>query len=182
MIASWNYVEAHLASSRGTILEQLSPEVRAMIGTYKEIEFYPITHWCEVLRGIASLYGNDEAAAERELAKCGEFIAHHATGTFLRLIMKVLTPTLFAKKIPSLWTRDNTKGEFAADLSEVDNGRMVFRLSKAGGLDYIGPVAKGWVNFAMKTMGRPPTSIKLSGWSLAQPGPDEIEIEILLPQ
>lgn len=175
--ATWKYIDVNLPGARSQILEQIAPEIRAALGTYKEIEFYPIAHWSEVLRGIASL-SNDDALAEQELEKCGEYIAHHATGTFLRLLMKVFTPRLFAKQLPSIWSRDNSRGRFDVDVTEVDEGRLVFRLTDAEGLDFVAPVAKGWIAFVMKGMGRPPQSMKLSGWSLAQPGAAEVEIDL----
>lgn len=179
--ATWGYIDKHHAEARSRIIEQLSPGARAEVGTYKDIEFYPAEHWCEILRAIASLANGDEAKAEHDLVAVGEYIAQQATNTFLRLIMRVLTPTLFAKKVPSLWGRDNTRGTFTTDVSEADNGRLRFRLSDIGGLDHVSVVAKGFISFAMKTMGRPPKSMTVAGWSLAQPGPDEVEIDVQLP-
>lgn len=115
---------------------------------------------------------------EQALERCGEYIASHATGTFLRLLMKIFTPKLFAKQLPSIWTRDITKGRFEVDTTEVDEGRLIFRLKDIEGLDFVGPVAMGWIAFVMKAMNRPPQSMKLSGWSRAQPGPAEVEIDL----
>ena len=182
MLASWKYVDStYDATTKQAIVDQLSPEVQQALGTYKEIEFYPVQHWSEILRGIATVVGKTDAKAEQELVACGTFIATEATNTFLRLLMRVLTPNLFAKKIPSLWTRDNTAGSFSVDLSAADAGRYTFKLTGVDGYPYCGPVAMGWIAFAMKSMGCRTKSLKLSSsWSLANPGPNELSIELEL--
>lgn len=183
MTATWAYIDAtHDAAVREKIVEQLSPEVRKALGTYKDIEFYPAVHFGDVLRGLGVVVGKDSAGAEKEIEACGSFIARQATNTFLRLIMRVLTPTLFAKKIPSLWSRDNTNGAFSVDFSGADKGRLVFTLKDIGEYPFIAPCAKGWIGFAMKTMGRNIESMKLSGWSLEAPAPDEVKIDLQLAQ
>jgi len=183
MIAAWKYVdETYDADTREKIVRQLSPSVRDALGTYKEVEFYPANHWGEILHGIATVVGKTEEKAQQELQACGSFIALQATNTFLRLLMRVLTPTLFARKIPTLWSRDNTAGSFNVDLTNLDDGRLVFNLSDVSGYMHCGPCSMGWVSFAMKQMGRPTKSIKLSGWSLDNPAPKECSIDLQLAQ
>lgn len=183
MTSAWAYVDATYDSAvREKIVEQLSPEVRKALGTYKDIEFYPAVHFGDVLRGVGVVVGKDDAGAEKEIEACGGFIARQATNTFLRLIMRVLTPTLFAKKIPSLWSRDNTNGAFSVDFSGSDKGRLIFTLSNIADYPYVAPCAKGWIGFAMKTMGRTVDSMKLTGWSLANPSPNEVKIDLQLAQ
>lgn len=183
MTAGWGYVDStYDVATREKLLEHLSPTVRAAVGTYREIEFYPIVHFSELLDGIARVASTDAAQAEAELTACGSFIARHATNTFLRLIMRVITPSIFAKKIPSLWSRDNTRGEFSVDTSRANDGFMVFTLADIDDFAHVGPVAKGWISFAMTTMGRKTESVTLSGWSLENPSPPSVEIRLQLAQ
>jgi hypothetical protein len=179
--ASWKYIDStYDAETREKIIGQLSPSVRAELGTYKDIEFYPVTHWSEVLRGIATIVGKTDEQAVKELRQCGTFIAHHATNTFLRLFMRVLTPSLFARKIPSLWSRDNTAGSFSVDLADVDSGKLLFKLSDVEGFAYCGPVSMGWISNAMQAMGRTTKSMTIENWSLANPSPKNVEIHLQL--
>jgi hypothetical protein len=164
--------------TRQRILDQCSPEVKSTSGKYKDIEWYPAAHFSELLRGIAATRGGSDEGAREELVRAGQFIANVAANTFLKLFMKVLTPPLFAKKIPSLWDRDNQGGRMETDLSKADEGRIVFFLQDVGGYDYIAPVAVGWVAFAMQAMGKTVLERTLTGWSLAQPGPAQARIDL----
>src|SRR5262249_27998190 len=103
-----------------------------------------------------------------------------ATNTFLRLLMRVLTPSLFAKKMPSLWTRDNTAGSVEVDPSGIKAGRLFFKFSDVDGYAYCPPVFVGWVAFAMEAMGLKTKSITLSGWSLEAPAPKEVTLDLQL--
>ncbi|MCA9590120.1 MAG: hypothetical protein KC657_32675 [Myxococcales bacterium] len=152
--------------------------MRSALRTYKGIEFYPVQHFTELLRGIAKEAGDDETTVRNEIARAGEFIAGVATSTFLKLLMKVLTPTLFAKKLPSLWERDNQGGQFVADVSKADEGRLTLELKDIEGYDYIGPIALGWVRFAMSAMGEKVLESSLEGWSLANPSPKTVTLRL----
>jgi hypothetical protein len=179
MIGTLKFIDAtYDETAKARIMEQLSPEVRKAIGTYREIEWYDAKHFSELLRGIAKEAGDGDAAAEAALVKSGHFIASIAASTFLRLLMRVLTPSLFAKKIPSLWTRDNQGGAIETDMSEADNGRIVFHVVDVGGYDYIVPVAAGWIAFAMEAMGEKVLERKIIGWSAGEPGPKTARIDL----
>ncbi len=179
MVSTLRFIEETYDSERQErIFAQLSPEVRSALRTYKGIEFYPVQHFTELLRGIAKEAGDDETAVRNEIARAGEFIAGVATSTFLKLLMKVLTPTLFAKKLPSLWERDNQGGQFVADVSKADEGRLTLELKDIEGYDYIGPIALGWVRFAMSAMGEKVLESSLEGWSLANPSPKTVTLRL----
>ena len=160
------------------IFAQLSPEVRDALRTHKGIEFYPARHFSELLRGIAKEAGGDDTKMQAELVRTGQFIAGVAASTFLKLLMKVLTPTLFAKKIPSLWERDNQGGYFEADVSKADEGIILFNLKDIEGYDYVGPVALGWITFAMDAMGKKVLEARLDGWSSESPGPKNVTVHL----
>jgi hypothetical protein len=179
MTSTHKFIDAtYDAPTRQRILEQLSPEVRNAVGKYKDIEWYSAVHFSEPLRGIAATRAGNEEEAREELVRAGQFIANVAASTFLKLFMKVLTPSLFAKKIPSLWDRDNQGGKMETDLTKADDGRITFFIRDIGGYDYIAPVAVGWVSFAMQAMGKKVLERSLKGWSLAEPGPAEARIDL----
>ncbi len=162
---------------RNRFLSTLSPVVRDTIGGYKPVEWYDRIHFVELLRGIASLQATEQNAY-KELVRCGQSVAELATNTFLKLFMKILTPTLFAKKIPDIWLRDNKSGRFTADLSRVDQNILRMHLMDVAGYDHVGPVAVGWITFAMGRMGKQGLDCRLSGWSLATPGPKDLYFDI----
>jgi hypothetical protein len=157
------------------ILDSLSPETRQTLATAKEASWCPSKHIAEVNRAIASLSNGDESSAQKDLIECGKFAALEASNTFLRLLMKLLTPTLFAKKLPDLWSRDCTAGKIVV---EVSDAKIRNRLSGVAGFDHLGPVAAGYVAFALGAMGKSITKTELHEWSLATPGPDEVWFEV----
>jgi hypothetical protein len=164
--------------TRKRLYDGLSPEVRSHLSSYKRVEWYPRMHLVEFLQGLAAVHGSDEQAVFRDLVACGQSVAKDAATTFLRLLMKILTPVLFAKKIPDIWARDSKGGKMTADASHVDDRLLVMRLTDVEGFDHIGPLAVGWITFAMTAMGKKGVQGKAIGWSLATPGPRDLQIDM----
>jgi hypothetical protein len=89
--------------------------------------------------------------------------------------MKVLTPSMFAKKLPTLWSRDATAGKFVVD---VYDDRIACQLLEMSAFDHICPVSVGYVAFALEAMRKPPERWTLKGWSLKTPNPAESSFEL----
>lgn len=162
---------AYLRKSAGEqrakqILDGLSPETKQAIATAKDASWCPLKAMSEVHRAVASLGNGDDTSAQQHLIDCGKFTATEASNTFLRLLMKLLTPVLFAKKLPDLWARDCKVGRFVVD---VQDERIRNRLHDLTEWDHIGPVAAGYVTFALEAMGKTITKTEIHGWSLAKP-------------
>lgn len=160
------------------LLETIPADVRASLGDLKAAEWYPRAYSVAVLRAIASNHGSDEKAVYDDLARCGTFIATEATNTFLKLLMKILTPTLFAKKIPEFWKRDQTGGHFEVDTSRVKNDTLELALRDVEGFDHIGLIGIGWLSYGLTAMGKSNVVVTQKGWSLAKPGPRDIEYHV----
>lgn len=178
IIQTARFLETRFApeqSRRGMAL--LPAAIREAIPTWKPGEWYPRDTTIALYRAIAAM-GGDEAAAYADLVRCGEFIASEATSTFLRLAMMIMTPVLFASKIPDFYRRDHSAGRFEADTSRAREGLITMRLADVAGFDHIGVVAIGWIKFGMKTLGKSTVTITQRGWSLAAPGPSDITYEI----
>ena len=164
---------AYLRQSAGEqkakqVLGDLSPRVHTALGSAKQASWCAAEDLAEVYRAIADLSKGDEDRARESLIDCGKYTAREASNTFLRLLMKVLTPGMFAKKLPDLWARDCTGGKIEVELHE---DRISNRLVDMEGFDHIAPVAVGYVRFALEAMGKSVTKSVLHGWSLATPGP-----------
>jgi hypothetical protein len=146
---------------------EFSPPLRSALPAMTPVGWYPVEYIGEINRAIAEdLGGNDEARARAELENCGRFLANEATNTFMKLLMKVLTPALFAKKLPDLWRRDCTYGQLELD---VGAGSMTLRLSGMEGHDHIAAVMPGYVGFALERMGKVIERAEVVGWSLSNP-------------
>lgn len=173
LVGTLAYLNTTLAKEKPAVLAQLSPDVRSAVDGYREVQWYPIHHWCELLRGIAATANGDEAAAIELLSKTGQSIGTLAMSTFLRLLLKIMTPSLFSTKLPSIWERDNNSGRIVRESFDAEKRRWVYRLEDVEGYDYLGPVGKGYTVLAMKQMGKE-AKVTMTGWSLKTPGPKEI--------
>lgn len=160
------------------LLETIPTDVRTGLGDLKAAEWYPRAYSIGVLRAIASNHGSDEKGVYSDLARCGTFIATEATNTFLKLLMKILTPALFAKKIPEFWKRDQTGGHFEVDTSGVKDGTLKLELCDVEGFDHIGVIGIGWISYGLTAMGKSNVVVTQKGWALANPGPKNIEYHV----
>lgn len=156
-------------------LETLLPSTRQVAESATPPLWVPVSQCADVFDAVASLSEGDEARARTALIDCGKEAAFEASNTFLRLVMKVLTPSLLAKKLPDVWRRDCTGGNVAAEVSE-DGIRNTY--SEIGGFNHIAPVAVGFVAFALQAMGKDVTTIDLEDWSLATPAPERFSFSI----
>jgi hypothetical protein len=170
------YLKSLVSEAEGRrIFEGLSPQVSHAIGQAKPAEWMPATYSSEILRAIAALSRGDDDHAREELVKCGRYIANEATNTFLKLLMRVLTPTLFAKKLPSFWSRDATAGRYEV---EVNDDKIVCHLKEMEAFDHIAPIGVGYVSFALEAMGKTIRKSQLHGWSLATPNASDLWFEL----
>ena len=123
------------------VFEGLSPQLSAAVGQAKPADWMPAAYSSEILRNIAAhAKGNDDKARD-ELIKCGRYIADEATNTFLKLLMRVLTPALFAKKLPSFWSRDSTHGKYEVD---VTSDKITCRLKGMEVYEHIARVSEAF--------------------------------------
>jgi hypothetical protein len=157
------------------ILGAASPRLRAALDAAKPASWCTAEEISELYRAIASHSNGDEDRARESLISCGEYTAREASNTFLRLLMKLLTPATFAKKLPDIWARDCTGGKIKVELHDDMIANTLVGMS---GLDHMGPVAAGYVKFALQAMGKSITDTKLFGWSLAAPGPDTCSFQV----
>ena len=169
-----DYFEAQV---RRRIMEQLPPDVKAALPGIKPAEWYPREYAMAMLRGIAAVK-NDDDGSYNDLCAYGSWVATEATNTFLKLFMKILTPTLFAKKVPEIWQRDHRgSGHFEVDVSQVDQGRIGMRLVGADGFDHIGVAAIGFITFGLTAVGKQGVQVVQHGWSMATPAPHVVRYE-----
>jgi hypothetical protein len=160
------------------LLSQISGEIREGLTSVKPAEWYPRQYSVAILRAIASHRGTDESAVQDDLIRCGTFIATEASNTFLKILMKMLTPALFAKKIPDFWQRDQKGGHFEVDTSNTKEGQLRLKLCDVEGFDHIGVIGIGWMSFGLKAMGKDDVVVTQHGWSLGSPGPKDISYEV----
>lgn len=164
--------------TRKHLYEHVSAEVREQVGQLSSASWYPQRYAVELLRGIAGVK-NDEVGSYNDLVASGKYVAIEATNTFLKLLLKMLTPALFFKKVPSFWERDTRNcGRYEVDTSEASEGRVLMRLVGAVGYDHVCIAGIGFLENALANMGKRDLKIMQKGWSLATPSPPEVELDI----
>jgi hypothetical protein len=172
------FIDHHFDGETARRLKDGFPsELKTALPTLKPAEFYPRELEIALLRSIASVKNNDQGSYA-DLLACGEFVASEATNTFLRLMMKMLTPTMFAKKVPEFWDRDNkNNGHFQVDLSGATQGKFNMALVGADGFDHMPITSIGWITFGLKAMGKRDVRVTQTGWGMATPSPHEVKYE-----
>lgn len=180
LVSTLDYIEspAFTDTQRQLVYSKLSPDVSRDRSAYDVMKWYPASHANELNNGMAAVHGDDEQKVYDLLEGLGMFTADKATSTFLRLIMKILTPRLFARKAPDFWARDNRIGRMESDISQIDQKRMVVHLRDISPLSHVAPSAAGFAKFALKAIGLKNLRVVTNGWSLKQPAPDAVHFDI----
>lgn len=163
--------------ARRRMFDAMPQPVRGVLASVADGEWYPRDYAIAMQRAIATVR-TDEDVLYNDLVACGEYIAAEATNTFLKLLMRIVTPTLFAKKIPDFWKRDQRSGHFEVDVSNAGKSLVKLRLSDVEGFDHIGPVCVGFMKFGWAALGKPDARIIQRGWSRARPGPSIVDYEV----
>src|SRR5690606_10839111 len=80
--------------TRKQIYAPMSSDTRAQLAALESAVWYPRDHVVTLLRGIVAVK-NDEVESYNDLLEVGRFVAVEATNTFLKLLLRMLTPALF---------------------------------------------------------------------------------------
>ena len=113
----------------------------------------------------------DEAASYHNLTRCGETIANVAINTFLKLLLRVLSPKQFANKFPSIWEHEHKGGHVESSLK--DSNHMDIAIRDIEGFRNLGPIARGFILTALRAIGLKELEIQDKTWSRATPAPRE---------
>lgn len=150
----------------------IDPELLAFAGdaarSKEATAWVPRREMVALLRAIAATQPSDDDA-RLAIVGAGRRVCESATATFLRLLIKVLNPKMFAGKFPELYKRDHQGGSI--ELREVQSTTLVLRLNDVAGFDHAGPFMAGWIGFALEALGLRVTDITATPWSRAEPGP-----------
>jgi hypothetical protein len=153
LIAIVRYVESELgAAARQKVMEHVPADVKQSLGALKPNEFYPVDWSNALMRGIAATQDDPHKAYDAFIA-VGRYVADDAINSFLRLLVKFMTPNLFARKFGTFFRKDQNFGEIETDLSGINDKRFLLYMSDVGGYEYVAPTAMGWIIHTLTTMG-----------------------------
>jgi hypothetical protein len=153
-----------------------TPLQQVLAGSMKPAAWYPISIMNELNRGIAATIGRgDDETARDAFFRCGKFSAREATNSFLKMFLKILTPALFAKKLPDVFKRDFTSGRLEV---EVKDHTLTCRMYEMPGFEHGGALCPGFASFPLESMGKSIEKVKVHDWSLAAPNVDGTWFEL----
>lgn len=110
------------------------------------------------------------------LAHCGERTGEFSTNTFFRLLMKILTPRMFASRFSEFYKRDQQGGEGL--VKEIGSNHVILGARDIKGYNYFAPITVGFARVPFRGMGLKNVRADCPNWSLKDPGPNEVEIHI----
>jgi hypothetical protein len=169
-----NYDEA----TRKRILSALSPAGQSFMEAAKKSQWAPPQFSSELWTGVAREHqkSND---VEEQLVKIGRYQGAFATNTYLKLLMKMLTMKMFAKKFPDIWARDANFGKvIVGDLADIDKGKLVIDFKDLVTFPYFGPITQGWFSYSFEVMGLKEVKVQLLDWSLQKPDVSDLRYQV----
>ncbi len=144
--------QAFSASERDRIYARLPEQLKGRLGGLRTADWYPIDDQVAFLEAMVAVVSGPEEG-ERRTRALGRFISDAATGTFMRLVLKVLTPNIFLRKAGSIWPRMFSFGIFESDPSGFGDKRAVMILRDVGGFAHVAGVSAGWIEGVFGAMG-----------------------------
>ena len=155
----------------------MSPDLQRIVGgEVKPAGWYPITLLNEINLVVAMTVGRGEDERAKEaLYTCGRYISREATNTFLKVVLRMLTPGLLVKKLPDVFRRDFSAGRLTAELQDKT---LFVRIYEMPGLDHVVVTSAGFVTNAFEAMGKKVDKLKINEWSRAEPSRDGASFEL----
>lgn len=155
----------------GALLEQIRRNETA----FKAHDWRPVEEAIALWKAVAQLRSpGDDEGAYNDLVGCAEKMAAYATSMWLKLVLKMLTPRMFVRKFPDMFARDHNFGRI--EVVSVSDTSFTARFLDVEGYDYFAPIAHGMAATVLRTIGVKDLKMKITPWSIANPGPPELEV------
>jgi hypothetical protein len=165
-------------ATKASLRKAYSPELRSALAQCKQADWTPRAHLVELLTGIVSVHGPTPQSVKK-LNACGRAIFDDATNTFIRLVLKMATPAIFARKFPDFWQRDfRNSGYGKVDATELDRNHITVSFHDVEGFNYMPPLGIGFVGLAMERVTGKKVTMELRDWSFDNPGPSQTHYEV----
>lgn len=168
--------KAYEPVTRKQIYERIPPRVRELLAFVNKFEWYSVEEASSLFRAIAAHHRESDGKLSTALEGVGREIAETASTTSLKLLFRLMTPKLFAKKATDLWARNSRCGQLSVPSFDAATRRMQVTLDDVGGFDYIGRVASGFFLFALEAVGCDAPRVSFT-FDDAEPAPNEIAYE-----
>jgi len=156
---------------------QLSIELKSTLDSMSRAEWYPRRYLVEMLSAIATVRGSNDGTYA-EIVRCGRSLAE-PNDEYSRLLMQVMTPELFLKKLPRFWERDH-QGSGAFEIESSADGGHSARVTLRGikNYDHAALLWLGFIQGVLVQLRTPGLSVAQRGWSWDNPGPQDVTYEV----
>lgn len=136
----------------------ISPELRLLFENARAEDWYPYAHYEEGFKALIATC-DDPVEARNAVYRVGRAACEATVNTFLRLVLRMMTPGLFARKCNQLLGADFKGFPGGApvvkyDLSRESQGEAIIELTNAGNHPFLGASAVGYIEFAFEHMGK----------------------------
>lgn len=177
VISAVEFLEQNFPDRVDAIRDGFTEPLKTDLTKIGSFDFVPRAYLSEVTEAIAN---EVEPGAPRIelLSKLGEHIAHGATNTFLRLLMRMMTPQIFAKKVGAIWKKDNRGGHVVADTTDLGSNKLLLNFSDVDGFAYFRAICIGWMGFAFRRMGAKNVRVSFPDQDANEPYDESVQIAI----
>ncbi len=140
-------IESKLSQETMKSMYEISPEI-----------WCPISLWKEALDVIVASH-SDPVTARAAVRSVGRFICEGTVNSFLRVLMRIMTPALFAKKGAGMIGKDfrgfpGGEPDYSYDLTKESEGLMTMTIRNAKSFPYLGATGQGFIEFAFHYIGK----------------------------
>lgn len=156
---AFNHIESHFSPpERDAIMAAMDPALVALIPNLKPTGWFPLEYWVAIFDAVSA--GQEVAAAEERLRLVGYTVATEALGSFLKLLLKILTPSLFADKFDAFWRKYHDFGKLKVVEKDIEHSHLVFNLDLEGHeYPHVHISAGAWIECAFRAMGKESTVV-----------------------
>lgn len=155
---------------------ELSIEVKSALDIMLSAEWYPRRYLVEILNAFAAVRGSGDGTYG-DFVRCGAGLAE-PTNELAKLLITVMTPDLFVKKLPRFWARDHKgSGTFEVEPLSGQRGALI-RLRGVRQYDHAAILWLGFIQSVLKQLGASSLVVRQEGWSWSTPGPQDVSYEV----
>ena len=157
-------------------IEPLTPEERSILGNLKLTETYELDLPGKLYRSFATqTCGEDMDAARLVFEQFGIYMATDDIG---RIIYPLQNPRLLARLLPQQWKMLFPGIEVEVESIDLSEKRVVNLVRGLGAFSYVSPVARGWMEQALKMAGATRASVEETEFNAGKIQSDELKYEI----
>ncbi len=178
LTGTYNYLEKVCTTEQLAAFSAEWPaELQKQVGRFQQSSWYPL-EWYDLFAQNAASLATEPEEVFAHMRGCGDSIAATVANSFMKLMLKMLTPGLVARKLPDLWARDWTFGTLILVECDATIGKLEFEMQQISPVVYMGPIAGGYVGRVLETLTGSATKVVTDNFSLDTPRPERTVVTV----